>query len=81
MGSLTIRNLDPGLKDRLRARAAEQGRSMEAEAQHILQSALSLPEASKSDLGARIRARFAPLGDVDLKLPAREEARDPPDFA
>ncbi|MDE2751091.1 MAG: hypothetical protein OXI83_00810 [Gemmatimonadota bacterium] len=36
MASITIRNLDDGLKRRLRVRAAENGRSMEEEARDIL---------------------------------------------
>ena len=41
MSSITIRKLDPAVKERLRVRAARHGRSMEAEARRILQSALS----------------------------------------
>lgn len=41
--SITIRNLDPALKERLRVRAAQHGQSMEAEARVILQTAL-VPE-------------------------------------
>ena len=36
MASITIRNLDDGVKRRLRVRAAENGRSMEEEARDIL---------------------------------------------
>ncbi len=35
MATLTIRNLDPAIKERLRVRAAEHGRSMEAEVRVI----------------------------------------------
>ncbi|MCA1968672.1 MAG: plasmid stability protein, partial [Rhizobium sp.] len=41
MASITIRNLDDGLKQRLRLRAATHGRSMEDEARDILRSTLS----------------------------------------
>ena len=40
MASITVRNLDDGLKRRLRIRAAENGRSMEQEARDILRAAL-----------------------------------------
>ena len=43
--SITIRNLDPALKERLRIRAAQHGQSMEAEARRILQTALTPQEA------------------------------------
>lgn len=81
MSSITIRNLDPAIKERLRVRAAEHGHSMEAEARHILQTSLSASGTpANRNLFERIHARFAPLGGVDLDLPPREPARDPPDF-
>ena len=40
MSSITIRNLDPAVKERLRVRAAQNGRSMEAEARGIISSAV-----------------------------------------
>jgi plasmid stability protein len=80
MSSITIRNLDPAIKERLRIRAAEHGHSMEAEARHILQAALKARHRRpKRTLYERIRARFAPMGGVDdLELPPREADRDPP---
>ena len=79
---LTIRNIDPSVKERLRVRAAQHGRSMEAEARSILQASLREPEpAIEMNLYERIRARFAPFGDVDdLELPARDVGREPPTF-
>jgi len=44
MASITIRQLDEGLKRRLRLRAARNGRSMEDEARTILRHAASLDE-------------------------------------
>ena len=80
MATLTIRNLDAALKERLRVRAAQHGRSMEAEVREILQQTLKVPERPEVDLYQRIRSRFAPLGGVDLDLPPRELAREPPRF-
>ena len=78
MASITVRNLDDGLKRRLRIRAAENGRSMEQEARDILRAALDDASAATTDLGSAIRARFAPLGGVELELPPREPIRNPP---
>ena len=78
MGTLTIRNLDDLLKGRLRLRSAARNRSMEEEARQILRAALQEPMASAQDLGTRIRARFAALGDVHLALAPREPVREPP---
>ncbi|PZR89151.1 MAG: plasmid stabilization protein [Hyphomicrobiales bacterium] len=81
MSSITIRNLDPAIKERLRVRAAARGLSMEAEARRILQSALSgSARPTGRNLYDRIRTRFAPLGGVSLELPPREPTRDPPRF-
>ncbi len=80
-GSLNIRQFDPALKERLRIRAAQHGRSMEAEARAILREALTNTRPSSgTELVAAIRRRFAPLGGVELQLPSREPARDPPRF-
>jgi plasmid stability protein len=81
MATLTIRKLDATLKERLRVRAALHGHSMEAEARRILQDTLRASErAAEPNLYERIRARFAPLGGVELDLPPREPASDPPRF-
>jgi len=86
MSSITIRKLDPAVKERLRVRAAEHGRSMEAEARDILQTVVGAPlpnlppKLSGADLVARIRARFEPLGGVELELPPRHRTREPPRF-
>jgi plasmid stability protein len=81
MSSLTIRNLEPGLKERLRVRAARHGQSMEAEVRQILKGALAggAPSA-RPPLSQRIHRRFAGLGGLDLDLPPRTPAREPPDF-
>jgi len=80
MTSITIRNLDEPLKARLRVQAAIHGRSMEEEARNILRSALSRSPARPANLAASIRARFAPLGGVELPEVPREPMRDPPTF-
>ena len=79
MASITIRNLDDDVKTRLRVRAAGHGRSMEEEARLILRDAVGRNPGS-SNLAASIRARIAPLGGVDLELPPRKPAREPPSF-
>jgi len=80
MSSITIRKLDPTVKERLRIRAAEHGHSMEAEARQILQQALETAALSGRELFERIRARFEPLGGVELELPPRPPPREPPHF-
>ena len=80
MASLTVRNLDDGLKRLLRIRAAENGRSMEEEVREILRKALTMPASAPDDLATAIWARFEPRGGIDLDLPPREAMRDAPDL-
>lgn len=62
MATITVRNLDDTTKDAIAALAAEHGRSMEAEARHILAAAVSSQlETGTGLLGSRIRARFVGL--------------------
>ena len=51
MASITIRNLDDGLKRRLRVRAAENGRSMEEEARDILRRTVGETPLRKTSAG------------------------------
>jgi plasmid stability protein len=79
MSSITIRNLDDGVKRRLRMRAAERGRSMEEEAREVLGRAVGRAPA-EDNLGAAIDRRFAALGGGDLDLPPCEAMPGPPGF-
>lgn len=79
MASITIRNLDDDMKERLRRRAAILGHSMEEEARQILRAALVEREPTL-DLAAAIRALVEPLGGIELELPPRTPGRAPPDF-
>jgi len=81
MGSMTIRGIDDALKRRLRLQAAAHGRSMEEEARDIIRSALSTDDAPMGNLAAAIRARFAPLGGIDLDIGPREDMRAPVDLS
>ena len=79
MASITIRDLDDQVRRRLRARAARNGRSVEEEARAILREAVA-GEPEPMNLAAFIRECFAPHGGVELELPPREPAREPPKF-
>ena len=81
MASITIRNLDDDVKTRLRVRAAEHHRSMEEEVRTILSDAVNDGRAAPRDLTKFTRDCFAPLGGVELDLPARVAMREPPDFS
>lgn len=69
MATMTIRDFDDELKARLRVRAAENGRSMEAEVRAILAEVLARPKPT-GGLGSRIRQRFS---DVSFEPQPRTE--------
>ena len=75
MASMTIRNLDDQIKQRLRVRAAHHGRSMEDEVREILKSALSEASGCETSLVASIRARIEPYGGIDLPAAPRDPIR------
>jgi plasmid stability protein len=72
MPTLTIRGLDEETHARLRVRAAQHGRSMEAEVRAILTERLASPTPDYG-LGSHIHARFAAARGAGLDLPARNE--------
>jgi plasmid stability protein len=67
MATLTIRNVDPALKERLRLRAARNGRSVEDELRCILSATLDEDRNREVNLAEAIRRRFLPLGGVEFE--------------
>lgn len=80
VATLMIRDLDEGVKARLRVRAARNGRSMEAEARAILADALIEP-ATPRGLGSWIRQQCLDLDDLVLETPPRIDAPRAADLA
>ena len=81
MANLTIRKLDPIVKERLRLRAARHGHSMEEEARRILNKACETESESAPDTAyARLRRHFVDIGGIELDLPPRRPGREPPAF-
>lgn len=70
MAALSIRDLDDVVRERLRRRAAQHGRSMEAEVRDILTAAVA-DEEPADDLFSALTDRFARLGGVELDQPVR----------
>jgi plasmid stability protein len=70
MTALSIRDLDDSVKEKLRLRAARNGRSLEAEIRLILTAATE-EDGPRNDLFSALAERFAQLGGVDLDVPAR----------
>lgn len=70
MAAVSIRDLDDGVRERLRVRAAQHGRSMEAEIRAILTEAVCDADA-RPGLFLTLADRFAGLGGVDLEPASR----------
>ena len=79
LSALSIRSLDDQVKERLRVRAARNGRSMEAEVRAILTEAVAEP-GKTPDLFQAIMDRFSELGGVELDLPPRATRARPAEF-
>ena len=89
MGSMTIRQIDDAFKDRLRQRAAANGRSVESEVRHMLTSQLDRDDPRNYPAGTAPRPgesfvhhliRITRPG-VDIELPDRQiDDREPIDF-
>ena len=62
MAQLVVRNLEDGVKARLRRQARRHGLSMEEEVRDILRNAVKPEARTAIGLGSRIRSRFARSG-------------------
>jgi plasmid stability protein len=62
MAQLVVRNLEEGVKARLRQRASRHGHSMEEEVRDILRNAVKPESRTAMGLGSRIRSRFTGIG-------------------
>jgi antitoxin FitA len=78
MTAITIRNLPEETHRALRVRAAEHGRSTEAEVRAILEEAVR-PE-KRLKLGSAMVELFRPLGGIDLEIERDRTPRKPIDF-
>ncbi|MXY51304.1 MAG: plasmid stabilization protein [Gammaproteobacteria bacterium] len=81
MTNITIRKLDGDVEDRLRARAASNGHSVEEEACAILRDAVGEPTGQDTrDVASIFRSFFGPTNGVELDIPPRCTSREPPTF-
>jgi len=78
MSTLTIRQLDERTHARLRGRAAEHGRSVEAEVRAILDAAVNVPE---HNFLLSLHTSMAQAGGVELEVPARTDQPRPVDLS
>lgn len=67
MGTLTIRNLDDAVKQKLRERAAARGVSMEQEARDVLSNAMERPVRKKPSIDEILALGVKPPEPIDQK--------------
>ena len=70
MATITVRNLPPEVQRRLKQRAADNNRSMEAEARAILAAAVA-----ERQLGEAWVTAMSPFRGEDIALPERSAPR------
>ena len=80
MSPITIPHLEPDLTQRLEQRAAQHGRTIEAEIRAILQSVLLPQISTRPDLATAINRRFTRLGDFEIPEIPRDPIREVPNF-
>ncbi|HLF13123.1 MAG TPA: Arc family DNA-binding protein [Gammaproteobacteria bacterium] len=62
MAQFIVRNLEDGVKQRLKRRAERHGRSMEEEVRQILRNAVKEENRPSPKLGSRMAAHFEKIG-------------------
>ncbi|MGB3293509.1 MAG: hypothetical protein WBB01_11035 [Phormidesmis sp.] len=85
MANIILKQIEPRLIQRLRQRAEQNERSLEAEITAILVSVLTPPaplepKQLEPNLATAIKQRFAEVGGVELSALPRDPIRTPPVF-
>jgi len=75
MPNVLLRDLDPGVIEKLKARARKHGRSLQAELKHILEQAARTNTDTARALAARIRQRLAGRAYSDSAALLAEDRR------
>lgn len=76
MATIVVRNLDEAVKQRLRVRAAQHGRSMEAEVRSIIEESVR----ERENFAVAIMETYRKHGGVELEIPARTDMPREVDF-
>ena len=76
MASITIRNLDEGVKAQLRVAAAQAGHSMEEHVRKLIAESVA-PEARSRGIGTWLHDQFRGSGGHRLEVPPRTAMAEP----
>ncbi len=79
MAAITIRNIEPEVKERLRVRAAKNGRSMEEELRSLINR--EFRGMKGGELFKLFRDNFSGENGIDLEIPPRGDNRPDIDFS
>jgi plasmid stability protein len=79
-GQILVRNVDAGLKRRLRRLAERNGHSMEEEVRNILRNAVKEESRPETGLGTEIANKFRGIGLEEPIHELRGYTIDPPKF-
>jgi len=79
MAAVTVRNLPDKVHRALKVRAAQNGRSTEAEIRRILEDAVS--PNSTTGLGSQLAALGRRFGGIELNNPRDSKPAEPADFS
>ncbi len=80
MAQFVVRNLETGVKQKLKRRARRHGRSMEEEVREILRSVVGEEESSAGGLGTEIARLFSGHGLTAAVPELRGHTIQPPRF-
>lgn len=80
MAAISVRGLTEDVAARLKVRAAQHGRSMEAEVRVILTDILADGQDDQLNLAQAIREGFTAQGGVELEIPPRRDMPRSVDF-
>ena len=79
MAAITVRNLDDDVKERLKARALRNGRSLEAEARVLLRDAVAEPRPQPKNWGTVWADRFSKYNLKESDLPRPDHPEEVPE--
>lgn len=80
MASVTVRNLDERVKERLRVAAAKSGHSMEEHLRQLIEREIG-SDLPRSGFGTWMQRHFAGAAGREFEVPERDDLAEPIEFS